>query len=369
MRITGLRLYSYTLPLDPPPEIKGKPLHNREGILLQLTGDGVEGWGEASPLPGFSRENLEEATRQMWSVKPALMNFDLTDWPDDSLQSVLDSFDPAPSVRFGVELAASNLHAAARKKTLPEVLGRPGREVSLNGLLSGPGDDVLKEARKMSRAGYRAIKLKVGRGPIEEDAAMVRDVAGTLDDGVSLRLDANRAWTFEEALKFSRATEGFPYEYIEEPLADPTQLAHFVNVTGLPVALDESLAGMNPDILGEHRYARAIVLKPMLLGGITKTFRLAERAQRFGMAPVVSSAFETGVGTLGLVALAACIGGGDVPAGLDTYRRFTRDVLEPRLDLQPSIGVSEVTNVRRTVDRSLLREMRDPNQVIESRYG
>ena len=127
MRITGLRLYSYTLPLDPPPEIKGKPLHNREGILLQLTGDGIEGWGEASPLPGFSRESLEEVTQQMWNVKPALMALDPTDWPDDSLQSVLDSFDLAPSVRFGVELATANLHAAARKKTLPEVLGETGK--------------------------------------------------------------------------------------------------------------------------------------------------------------------------------------------------------------------------------------------------
>lgn len=367
MRITGLHLYRYALPLDLPPEIKGKPLHNREGILLRLTGDGIEGWGEASPLPGFSRENLEEAIRQMWGAKPALMEFDLTGWPDGGLQSVLDSFDPAPSVRFGVELAVSNLHAAARKKTLPEVLGRPGREVSLNGLLSGPKDDVLKEARKMSLAGYRAIKLKVGRGPIEEDAAMVRDVAGALDDDVSLRLDANRAWTFDEALEFARATESFPYEYIEEPLADPTQLARFASVTGLPVALDESLAGMNPDILGEHCYAQAVVLKPTLLGGIHHTLRLAERAQSLGMTPVVSSAFETGVGTLGLVALAACIGGGDVPAGLDTYRRFTRDVLEPRLDLQSSVGVSEVTNVRRTVDRSRLREIHEA--ATRSRYG
>ncbi len=369
MRITGLHLYSYTLPLDPPPEIKGKTLHNREGILLRLTGDDIEGWGEASPLPGFSRENLEEVIRQLWGAKPALMALDLTDWSDGGSQSVLNTFDPAPSVRFGVELATANLHAAARKKTLPEVLGRPGREVSLNGLLSGPRDDVLKEACKMSSAGYRAIKVKVGRGSIEEDAAMVRDVAGALDDGVSLRLDANRAWTFEEALEFARATEGCLYEYVEEPLADPTQLARFVSVTGLPVALDESLAGLNPDILGEHCYAQAVVLKPTLLGGIHHTLRLAERARSLGMTPVVSSAFETGVGTLGLVALAACIGGGDVPAGLDTYRRFARDVLEPRLDLQSSVGVSEVTNARRTVDRSLLREMRDPDQVIESRYG
>ena len=355
MKVTGLHLYRYTLPLDPAPEMKGGFLHRREGVLIRLTaGDGVEGWGEASPLPGFSRESLEEAIRQLWDMKPVLMDLDIRDHPDPDGGLM-------PSVRFGMELAASNLYAAARGKTLPEVLGPgPGMEVSLNGLLAGPGDDVLKEARRMRSAGYPAVKLKVGRGAIEEEAALVREVVGVLGGTIGLRLDANRAWTFEEALEFASATEGCPYEYVEEPLADPTQLPRLVSATGLPVALDESLAGMRPEALEGHRYARAVVLKPTLLGGIRHTLRLAERARSLGMIPVVSSAFETGVGTLGLVALAACIGGGEIPAGLDTYRRFTTDILEPPLELPARVRVPEAMGVRRSIDRSLLTEASGP---------
>ena len=371
MKVTGLHLYRYTLPLDPAPEIKGGFLHRREGVLIRLTaGDGLEGWGEASPLPGFSRESLEEATRQLWDTKPALMDPDLSKGPEDGLRGVLEPLAPAPSVRFGMELAASNLYAAAREKTLPEVLGpRPGTEVSLNGLLAGPGDDVLKEARRMRSAGYPAVKLKVGRGAIEEEAALVREVVGILGGTIGLRLDANRAWTFEEALEFARATESCTYEYVEEPLADPTQLSRLVSSTGLPVALDESLAGMRPEALEGHRYARAVVLKPTLLGGIRYTFRLAERAQSLGMIPVVSSAFETGVGTLGLVALAACIGGGEIPAGLDTYRRFTTDILEPPLELPARVRVSAAMGVRRSIDRGLLTEAADPAAATGSLDG
>ncbi len=368
MKITGLHLYRYALPLDPAPEIKGKPLRHREGILLRLTGDGIEGWGETAPLPGFSHESQEEAIRQLWDIKPALMGLDHSNWMDDCLQSVLDPFTPAPSVRFGIELAASNLYAAARGKTLPEVLGpRPGMKVSLNGLLTGSRDDILKEARGMISTGYRAVKVKVGRGSIEEDASLIRAVAGILGGSVSLRLDANRAWGFEEALEFARATEGCRYEYVEEPLSDPTQLLRLVDSTGLSVALDESLAALDPDTLGEHRYARAVVLKPTLLGGIKHTLRLAEQAQSLIMTPVISSAFETGVGTLGLTSLAACISGGEIPVGLDTYRRFTTDVLEPRLELPAYFDVPEVMGVRRIMDQSLLKEIRDPEQATRSR--
>ena len=75
------------------------------------------------------------------------------------------------------------------------------------------------------------------------------------------------------------------------------------------------------------------MLKPTLLGGISRTLRMAERALRRGMTPVVSSAYESGVGTAALVALAAGIGDRPVPAGLDPYRAMAEDVLETPLSL------------------------------------
>jgi O-succinylbenzoate synthase len=117
------------------------------------------------------------------------------------------------------------------------------------------------------------------------------------------------------------------------------------------VALDESLVGIQPEELEEHRYARAFVLKPTLLGGISHTLRVAEQALRLGVTPVISSAYESGVGTAALVALAAGIGDRPVPAGLDTYRRLAGDVLDTPLDLPaPSVGVRETAEASRRVD-------------------
>ncbi|MBA2715014.1 MAG: o-succinylbenzoate synthase [Rubrobacteraceae bacterium] len=256
----------------------------------------------------------------------------------------------APSVRFGFELAVWNLYGAFSDIGLAELLApSPRATVPVNGLLSGPPDEILGKARRMRNAGYRTVKLKIGSRAVADDIRLVRALGEEFGHGISLRLDANRAWDYEEAAEFVNSAARF--EYVEEPLADPVRMPDLVQHSGVPVALDESLVGMEPDELEEHRYARAIVLKPTLLGGISRTLRMAERALLLGMTPVVSSAYESGVGTAALVAMAASIGARPVPAGLDTYRMLAGDVLETPLELPaPSVDVAATTDASRRVD-------------------
>lgn len=359
MEVTGFELYRFRLPLTAPLLLHGETLEYREGLLLRLIGeDGASGWGEASPLPGFSPESLTDAARGLRTLAASIVGEDATDgWvgAEGGLSRLLDSEDPAPSVRFGLELAAWNLYAAATNATLPAVISAGFRDgVPVNGLLAGSSGEVLEGARRMRRAGYEAVKLKVGGRAVAEDVGLVRAVGGALGENVSLRLDANRAWSMDEAREFARGIEGLRVEYVEEPLADPAGLGEFAREEGVPVALDESLVGMAPEVLAEHGYAAAVVIKPSLLGGLSRALRLAERAVGLGMRPVVSSAYETGVGTAALVALAAGIGEEPVPAGLDTYRRLAADVVEPRLPIPaPRLRVREVVSRRGIVKHRL----------------
>ena len=360
-KLSGFQLYRYELPLSEPLTLGDTTLHRREGLLLELQADkgGKIGWGEVSPLPGFSHENLEEAAEQSRELASSVMGREVAgDWidSDGDLSRELDSMGLAPSARFGFELALWNLCAASRRRSLPELITpRPGATVAVSALISGPPDTTLQEARGALSAGYEALKIKVGGRPVEEDVELVRAVKGELGDAVALRLDANRAWSLEEAARFADGTTGLRLEYVEEPLADPTLLPAFARDHGVPVALDESLVGMEPEALEGHSYAPAVVLKPTLLGGISRTMRFAHRASRLGAKSVISSAYETGVGTVALVALAAWVGG-EEPAGLDTYRRLAGDVLRPRLGLPaPRVDVRAVAATRREIDRRLLK--------------
>jgi o-succinylbenzoate synthase len=360
VKLAGLNLYRYELPLSEPLELKGTTLRHREGILVEAVGEGdLAGWGEAAPLPGFSRESLDEVVRQLRGRAASLAAREATDdWmdPDGELRRELDALGLAPSARFGLELALWNLYSASSGKALPELLtARPRATVPINALISSP-DHALEEARRALAAGYEGVKLKVGARGVEEDVELVRAVRETLGDGVALRLDANRAWSFGEAERFAGAVADLDLEYVEEPLADPALLSSLARDDGLAVALDESLVGMEPEALEDHDYARAVVLKPTLLGGITRTLRFARVASRLGVRLVISSAYETGVATSALVALAAGVGDEAVPAGLDTYRRLAGDVLRPRLDLaSPRVDVRALFGERREIPRGPLR--------------
>jgi O-succinylbenzoate synthase len=95
-----------------------------------------------------------------------------------------------------------------------------------------------------------------------------------------------------------------------------------------------------------------------LLGSISRTLRLAGRALHLGMTPVLSSAYESGVGTAALVALAAGIGEHPVPAGLDTYRALAEDVLDTPLALPaPRVDVGQAIYASRKVAVSRLERI------------
>jgi O-succinylbenzoate synthase len=352
MKLAHFDLYRYSLPFSRPLPLGGITRFQREGILLRLSGDdGSEGWGETAPLPGFSVESQSEAASQLRRLAGSMVGREVKeDWVDPYGEFGRELDRVAPSVRFGFELAVWNLYAPSSGRTLPEVVTPfPRAVVPVNGLLAGSPAEVLVEARRKSDAGYRSIKLKIGTRTVAEDVALVRALGEGLGEDISLRLDANRLWDYEEAAEFVRGTAGVRFEYVEEPLADPERLPDFVGEFGVPVALDESLVGMEPEKL--EAFAVAFVLKPTLLGGISRTLRAAGRAHRLGVTPVISSAYESGVGTAALVALAAGIGDRPVAAGLDTYRMMAEDVLETPLNLPaPSVGVRETEDASRTID-------------------
>jgi O-succinylbenzoate synthase len=189
---------------------------------------------------------------------------------------------------------------------------------------------------------------------VGEDVELVLALRSELGGDVELRLDANRAWSFEEAAGFARGVAGVGFAYIEEPLAEPSRLPELARECGVAVALDESLVGMAPEELEDHRYARAVVLKPTLLGGIPYVLRLANKAGDLGMTPVVSSAYESGVGMMALISVSAALAPEPPPAGLDTYRRLAGDTIHPRLDLsKPTVNLQDLATLHVVRERQI----------------
>ena len=355
--VTSASCFTYTLPLGAPLSVGGRTLRERRGAVLRLEGaEGAVGWGEAAPLPGFSDESLTDAVDALRERAGSLPG---TSVPRRirALPSPGTTGDP-PSVRFALDSALLELRAAAEDAAVPSLLGAEGTTVALNALVGRAADDLTATGERLRREGYRAVKLKVGKAAPERDAARVRALRRGLGARTALRLDANRAWSFEEALSFAEALPGAAdVEYVEEPLADPERLGAFTDRTGLPVALDESTRERDPSTIPGALLLGGVVLKPTLLGGLRRAHRWARWADRQGASVVLSGAYESGVGTRLLGALAAAWS--EAPVGLSTYTRLADDLLRPRLALEgPTFEVAPAYRSR--VESSLLRPIDRP---------
>ncbi len=332
------RIFRYTLPLCQPLHLRGQVITERTGLLLCLEEDsGATGWGEAAPLPGFSREILLDAR--------ADLQFGAEMW----IEGTTPAESACPSADFALRAAVANLHPAENTST----------SLTVNALLSGNQADILARAGELHAQGYRAAKLKVGTTAPDADAELTRAVRATLHPDVRLRLDANRAWTWAQALRFAERIEDCAIEYIEEPLDDPAQLLEWREKTALPYALDETLqeATWKPPHDREKlqplfQQAAAWVWKPTLAHE-----SLVQALQSTGANPpiILSAAHESGVGIAAIARLAARYSGPDTPVGLDTYRGLTADVLqEPLPMLGAGVRLEPVLTSARRVDTARL---------------
>ncbi|TCD47902.1 o-succinylbenzoate synthase [Chlorobium sp. N1] len=313
-------LYRYTLPFTEPVSVRGRRLLNREGLLLALKSeDGAHGaWGEIAPLPGLHRETLEGAERQILET--------LSRHGENGSSLCTEGL--FPSVRMGLEMAVMNLEASITGRRPFGLDARsPLPAVPLNALLAGPTESVLAHAEASFRAGYRAFKLKVRLEERGRALDSVRELHRMFEGRARLRLDANQAFTLEEAVRFARELPEGSVSYIEEPLREPRNIAEFHNRTGLSSALDETL-WQKPGLFESlpEKAVGALVLKPNCLGGLAAVLRLVSHAAEHGMEVVFSSAYESGVSLGFYTLLAAATSPRPAACGLDTFRSLKVDL-------------------------------------------
>lgn len=331
MIIEQINIFRYSLPFKKPIVLKGERLSHREGLLIRLTDQaGNAGFGEIAPLPCFSRETISDAIAQLRAVDQQLRKIDIVAIRLSDLQTlpILPETKLFPSVRFGLEMAVIEMAEYARDAEQQESEASSVR-VPVNGLIVALEDITPMETTDLIQNGYRTFKVKVGRTDIDSEFKQLERIAKTLTTDCCLRLDANQAWEFDEALDFCQRIGGLPVEYIEEPLTNPERLGELADSQSIPIALDETLVELDKRFLHSligNPGIKALVLKPTLLGGISNTLELARMGQAHGMRAVMSSSYESSVGINCLTWLARKIAP-KTAHGLDTLSAFQGDLV------------------------------------------
>ncbi|MEA2244383.1 MAG: L-Ala-D/L-Glu epimerase, partial [Solirubrobacteraceae bacterium] len=142
-------------------------------------------------------------------------------------------------------------------------------------------------------AGFRCVKLKVGTG---DDAGRVAAVRAALGPDADLRLDANGAWTADEAVRAIDTLAPAGLELVEEPVHGLDGLREVRERVAVRIAMDETAAV--PGALASGA-ADAVCLKLTRCGGISGLLACASLVRASGAEPYVASTFD---GPLGIAA-------------------------------------------------------------------
>jgi O-succinylbenzoate synthase len=194
----------------------------------------------------------------------------------------------------------------------------------------------------VSNSGCRTAKVKVAEvgQRLEDDLARLQAVREALGPDGKVRIDANAAWTLDQATEGLQRLADFDLEYVEQPVRTIEEMIELRKRIPIPIAADEVVrAAADPLEVAERGAADIIVVKVQPLGGVTRALDVAHRA---GLPAVVSSALETSVGLAAGLAAAAALPELNYACGLGTASLFYDDVVA-----DPLLPVDGFLNLRR----------------------
>lgn len=304
----------------------------RRSWFVELTSPdapGRKGVGECAPLPDLSCDccdDYEERLRHfcdMFEREGVINHAEMRDYP---------------SMLFGLETALAHFNAGSTAFwDTPFSRGEVG--IPINGLVwMGSYEEMLSRMEEKMAAGFRCIKLKIGAIDFDRELDLLKRIRERFaPKEMEIRLDANGAFTFDEALYKLELLSQYAVHSIEQPIK-PRQwgnMAELCRESPLPIALDEELIGVNePDMKGyllnviKPAY---IIIKPSLHGGMQGTEEWIRAAEDKGVKTWMTSALESNIGLNAIAQLAAHLYGDRIrmPQGLGTGQLFTDNVESP----------------------------------------
>ena len=291
-------------------------LAERPLILLALEAeDGTVGFGEAAPLEPYDGVSIERARGALEECAPVLRDSDGSPRADllDACREVAD----LPQALAAIDLALWDLAGRRAREPVWRLLGGSDPDPVVVNWTIGATDltGAAGEAASARAEGFTCVKVKVGVG---DDAGRLAAVRAAGGPEVAIRVDANGAWSAEEAIAALHTLAPVGIELCEEPVSGLEGIRTVSTASEVAIAIDETAAA--PGAL-ERRWCDAVCLKIARCGGITGVLEQATRARAAGYDVYLASTFD---GPLGIAAAlhAAAVLEPRRPCGLATLELF-----------------------------------------------
>jgi len=188
-----------------------------------------------------------------------------------------------------VDVALWDLKAKAANEPLWRLLGGSAQTRleaydTDGGWLDRSDEDLVRETHMRMDEGYKAVKIKVGSPDMMRDVGRIRQVRAALPDDARLMVDANGAWTVDQALAISPYLAEQNVTWLEEPIWYDDLPGHVTLAQKMrtPIALGEQLYTLDAfrDFLavGAVHFVQADAVR---LAGISEWWQVADLAHAY----------------------------------------------------------------------------------------
>jgi L-alanine-DL-glutamate epimerase-like enolase superfamily enzyme len=300
MKVKDLRTIKIELPLAKPLKTSIHDIRSIGSLLVLVEGEGgVTGESHVFAL-GTHRLGVLDAMVQ--SLKPSIVGADIgfSEAVWSRIWREINFFGHKGVSVFGlsaIDGALWDLRGKAMGQPIHRLLGACRDAVptyaSAGLWLSLTTEELAAEAKAFVAQGFRAVKMRLGKMPLEQDVERVAAVRAAIGPEIALMADANQGFTVDHAIRLGRRIEEFGLGWFEEPVP----AYDLEGSARVAAALDTPIAS------GETEYTRygframleakaADVLMPDLarVGGVSEFIKVGHLAAAFDV-PISSHVF------------------------------------------------------------------------------
>ena len=323
------KFYPYTLNFKRPSGTSRGVLNTKETYFIEVFEDDKKGIGECALFRGLSFDDDDDYEAALeWTCRNINLSI------DDLREELVNH----PSIIFGVEQALLNLQHQ-NEFYFPSEFTEGKDSIKINGLIWMGTSDYMKEQleEKLSK-GFSCIKLKIGVDWNAEKQILKSLREQFPKDKIELRVDANGAFSPEQAKIVLQELAELHIHSIEQPIqaGNWKAMAELCHSTPTPIALDEELIGVlnyeSKKTLIKEIKPQYIILKPALVGGFSGSDEWIQLAEQNNIGWWITSALESNIG-LNAIAQYTYTKNNPMPQGLGTGALFTNN-FETNLHLE-----------------------------------
>ncbi len=317
-------------------------LHTKETYFFKISSEEKFGIGECGLFRGLSCDDVPDYELKLqWLCDHIHLDKDF----------LLQELIAYPSIQFGLEQALSSFQSEDTFSLFPSKFTRGEDAISINGLIwMGDKSFMEKQIKEKLATGFTTIKLKIGAIDFKAELNLLKAIRTEFStDEIELRVDANGAFTPEDALEKLKHLSDLELHSIEQPIkaGQIEEMAKLCSVTPLPIALDEELIGVlhiaDKERLIEKIKPQFIILKPSLIGGFNGSDQWIKIAEEQQIGWWITSALESNIG-LNAIAQYTYMKHTNIPQGLGTGGLFTNNITSPLLVKNGALHYSQIQN-------------------------